>query len=107
MLRPLALGLLALSACAAPPDLSATDTAAASRAPYPRLLPLGEATAAANAAPRFPPEEAAQLARRAGAIGTPPASGTGDLAERARLLRERAAALRDRQIADQTFPSGS
>ncbi|SFP71770.1 hypothetical protein [Tranquillimonas alkanivorans] len=88
------LACLSLAACAQVPGL---DTPAAERAlaaPYPELVPLETLLAAAERDPRITVAEAEALQRRAAALGGIDRATSGDLAERAARLRERAEALR-------------
>lgn len=93
MRRPFLL-CLALAACADLPDLQAEGLEAAARAPYPALIPLTQALAAADTDPRFPAAEAAALHARAAALGGVARPAAADAAARLERLRARAAILR-------------
>ena len=99
MRRPTIAVLAALAvqgACTAVPDLDAEGLEAALRAPYPALIPLTGALAAADSAPRLSPDEAALLRARGARPGQAAPRGAAAPDQGARLdrLRARAAILR-------------
>lgn len=89
-----ALVLVPLAACADVPKLEVDGLAAAEAAPYPALLPLTPALAAADTPPALTAAEAEALAARAGGIGAVPGAGAAADAARLTRLRARAAILR-------------
>lgn len=97
-MRPLipAISILCLTLCACTqiPELEAEGLDAAENAPYPELIPLGPALAAADTDPRFSARDAEALLARAATIGTVASPGAAVSQSRADRLRARAAILR-------------
>lgn len=93
---------LALAACTQFPELDQTATPGVAEAPYPTLLPLGELLT--GPAPRATPEvragveaRAAGLQARAAALQRARIGPAGDIDQRVKRLRQKAAALRNAQ----------
>lgn len=85
---------LSLAACAELPPVEGSISPAARAAPFPELIPLDGLLAEAATPSRAAAAQAELEQRSARLRGVAlPSPGTGDLAERGRRLRERAAAL--------------
>lgn len=86
--------LLLLSACGEIPPVMGSISSASQGQPFPQLIPLDTLLAQANTPSRAAAAQSALTARAAGITRAIPAPAAGNLTDRARRLRERAAALR-------------